>query len=83
MVKQLHPVNIEFAYVQLFYGWNLSHNILSSFVCSRLAPHEQMNIKVTMRSVNPVNIGGTYNNNNLKDRKKWKNIMICPKVAGT
>ena len=42
-----------------------------------------MNIKVTMRSVNPVNIGGTYNNNNLKDRKKWKNIMIYPKVAGT
>lgn len=41
-----------------------------------------MNIKVTMRSVNLVNIGGTYNNNNLKI-EKWKNIMICPKVAGT
>ena len=34
----------------------------------------------TMRSVNLVNIGGTYNNNNLKE-EKWKN-MICPKVAG-
>jgi hypothetical protein len=31
-----------------------------------------MNIKVTMRSVNLVNIGGTYNNNNLKDRKNGK-----------
>lgn len=27
MVKQLHPVNFEFAYVQLFYGRNLMHNI--------------------------------------------------------
>lgn len=28
--------------------------------------------KTTMRSVNIVNIGGTYNNNNLKDRKMEK-----------
>lgn len=57
-----------------FYEWNLSHNILSSFVCSRLAPLKQMNnkSKTTMRSVNLVNIGGTYNNNNLKDRKNGK-----------
>ena len=27
MVKQLHPVNFEFVNVQLFYGWNLMHNI--------------------------------------------------------
>lgn len=32
MVKQLHPVNSDITNVQLFYGWNLSHNILSSFV---------------------------------------------------
>lgn len=74
MVKQLHPVNSDITNVQLFYGWNLSHNILSSFVCSRLAPLKQMNnkSKTTMHSVNLVNIGGTYNNNNLKDRKNGK-----------
>lgn len=31
MVKQLHPVNIEIAYVQLFMDGILSHNILSFF----------------------------------------------------
>ena len=33
MVKQLHPVNFDITNVQLFYGWNLMHNIfLLSFV---------------------------------------------------
>lgn len=54
MVKQLHPVNFDITNMQLFYGRNkykhrgkiqTTTSYLSSFVCSRLAPHEQMNNK--------------------------------------
>ena len=42
-VKTLLSVYLEVANVQLFYG----RNFISSFVCGRLAPHEQMNMYKT------------------------------------
>ncbi len=50
--KTLLSVYLEVANVQLFYG----RNFISSFVCGRLAPHEQENMYKT----------------DLKNNKNWR-----------